>query len=149
MFWPSDAIWPCNYRMRRNLGWACWEPVQKTKKFLAAILLIPRSMLCGCILTRWNTVFIPLKTESGIHSRTNVFDVVLRRRRPQGRVAIQLDDECHTCSTSRLHRLAAKKILPSDLRISGVAEVGEEDSKFLQHRGVLKVKISQIGRAHV
>ena len=76
-----------------------------------------------------DTVFIPLKTESGIRSRTNVVDVVVRRRRPKGRVAVQLDDECHTCSTSRLHRLAAKKILPSDLRISGAAEVGKEDSK--------------------
>ena len=51
------------------------------------------------------------------------------RRRCRSRVVDQPDDECHKCSTSRIHRLVAKKILPSVLRISGAAEEVEADPK--------------------
>ena len=55
----------------------------------------------------------------GLRSRTSVVDVVVRQRRPHGHVVVQPDDECHTCSTSRLYRLAAKKTSPPS---SGSAE---------------------------
>src|SRR4051794_6602017 len=55
----------------------------------------------------------------GLHSHTSIVDVVVRRCLPEGRLVEQLDDECHTCSTLRLHRLATKKTSPQS---SGSAE---------------------------
>ena len=72
---------------------------------------------------------IPLKTVHGDYAPIQALLMKTSRRRPRGRVVDQPDDECRKRSTSRLHRLAAKKILPSGLRISGAAEEVEVDPK--------------------
>ena len=72
---------------------------------------------------------IPLKTVSGDYAPAQALSMKTSRRRPRGRVVDQPDDECRKHSTSRLHRLAVKKILPSVLRISGATEEVEVDPK--------------------
>ena len=73
---------------------------------------------------------IPLKTVREDYAPVQALSMKTKRRRPRGRVVDQPDnDECRKRSTSRLHRLAAKKILPPGLRISGAAEEVDADPK--------------------
>ena len=150
-----DASTRTDTSTHRRLRYHCWESRQKTKKFLAMILLIPRSILHGCINTRREYGIHTFEDRTrGLRSRINVVDVVIRRRRPRGRVVEQLDgvdanvqavspnshdDECRTRSTSRIPRASGEEDLPSGLQISRAAEACEVDPKFLQHRGVLEV----------
>ena len=69
---------------------------------------------------------IPLKTVHGDYAPVQALSMKTSRRRPRGRVVDQPDDEWRKRSTSRLHRLATKKILPP---ISGSAEEVEVDPK--------------------
>ena len=49
-------------------------------------------MLHGCINTRWEYSIHTFEDRTwGLRSRTSVVDVVVRRRRPRGRVVEQLD----------------------------------------------------------
>ena len=56
---------------------------------------------------------IPLKTVSGDYAPAQALSMKTKRHRPRGRVVDQPDDdECRKRSTSRLHRLAAKRFSP-------------------------------------
>src|SRR3954451_18100953 len=100
------------------------------------ILLIPRSIVCRCIATSINTDTYPRRPYVGItlpHKRcrrrsevvddeddavadvADVADAVADK---------QLDDECHTCRTSRISWASGDEDFPLIPRISGAAEVG-------------------------